>query len=107
MKNRWIPLLAIFLAAVLCLSAWAQKPARLVVDNRTNATATVQVWRYTGYHWDWVTVANVPGGKWAPVGDVKNGDRFRATGVRNNPSKTVTLQMDKGYGGPQDIWILQ
>ena len=107
MKFRCIPVLAICLAVVLCVSAWAQKPARLVVDNRARTNAVVQVWRYTGSHWDWLTVATVPAGRWAPVADVKTGDRFRALGVPNNPSRVVNLRMDPGYGGPQDVWVLR
>ena len=108
MKKHLIRMLAIFLIAGLCQIAWAQKPPRLVVDNRTRAVATVQVWRYTGYHWDWLTVASAPPGRWVPVSGVKNGERFRAMGVGNAPpSKVVNLRMDPGYGGPQDVWVLQ
>ena len=108
MRKQLIRVLAIFLIAGLCQTVAADKAARLVVDNRTKGTATIQVWRYTGYHWDWLTVASVPPGRWVPISDVKNGERFRATGIGNSPpSWVVNLRMDKGYGGPQDVWVLQ
>jgi hypothetical protein len=108
MRNRLLRVIAICLLAGLCHSALAQRQARLVVDNRSRSNATIQVWRYTGYHWDWLTVATVPPGKWVPVSDVKSGERFRAIGVRHTPlSRTVGLHTDPGYGGPQDVWILQ
>jgi hypothetical protein len=99
-----IGVLTIFFIAGLCQTAWAQKAARLVVDNRTAQNATIQVWRYTGYHWDWLTVANVPAGRWVPVSDVKNGERFRVK--ETGKTRVVNLRTDQGYGGPQDVWVL-
>jgi hypothetical protein len=100
-------MLAILLIASLCQVALAQKPARLVVDNRSRSTATVQVWRYTGYHWDWLTVATAPPGRWVAISDVKNGERFRVMGITSAPlSRVVTLRADPGYGGQQDVWVV-
>ena len=108
MRNRLMRVLVICLIAGLCHSALAHHQARLVVDNRTRSRATIQVWRYTGNRWDRLTVATVPGGKWVPVTDVRNGERFRAMGVASTPpSRVVNLRTDPHYGGPQDVWILQ
>jgi hypothetical protein len=105
MRRHWIRTVAVLLIAVFCQIAAAQKAARLVVDNRTKQAATIQVWRYTGYHWDWLTVATVPAGRWVPVTDIKNGERFRVKDTAK--ARVVNLRNDPGYGGPQDVWVLQ
>jgi len=105
MRRRWILAAAIWLWLAPVLLAG---PPRLVVDNRTSSNAVVQVWRYTGDRWDWITVANVEPKTWVPVLDVKDNDRFRAVLPKRPPlNHTVRLHQDRSYGGPQDIWLLQ
>ena len=105
MRRRWILIAAIWLCLAPVLLAG---PPRLVVDNRTALKAVVQVWRYTGDRWDWITVANVAPKTWVPVFDVKANDRFRAVQSKRPPlNHTVRLYPDRNYGGSQDIWLLQ
>jgi hypothetical protein len=103
--RRALVLLAL---AAAILAAGLNRPSRLVVDNRTNSAATIQVWRYTGDHWDWQTVGTVSPRTWIPVSDVRDSDRFRAAGPWSAPQvHVVRLYPDTSYGGHQDIWLLR
>jgi hypothetical protein len=93
----------LFLAGAIAVA----RPSRLVVDNRTNAVATIQVWRYTGDHWDWQTVGTVAPRTYIPLSDVRDNDRFRAIGPWGAQVHVVRLYADTAYGGPQDIWLLR
>jgi hypothetical protein len=108
---RSIPMRAATVLVLLltaALTAAGPKQPRLIVDNRTGSSATVQVWRYTGDHWDWTTVATVAPRTWVPVYSVKANDRFRAVaGGGGTFTHTVSLYEDKAYSGPQDIWLLR
>jgi len=90
----------------LCGSALGQQP-RLVADNRTGEQATIEVWRYNGNVWIWTKVATVAPGRWVPVYDVRNDDKFRATTKKGTKYHTVSLYSDVKYGGSQDIWLIR
>ena len=102
------PALVILLLLTAVTAAAYDQPPRLIIDNRTPSAVTVQAWRYTGDHWNWLTVATVAPRTWVPVLNVKANDRFRAVaGGRETAAHTITLYDDKAYHGPQDIWLLR
>ncbi len=109
MSRVRIPLVVLLLILVLMLPALAGQQPRLIVDNRLDSRATIQVWRYNGERWDWTTVATVEPHHWVPVYKVNANDRFRALPPQRGEtlSHTVSLYADKGYGGLQDIWLLK
>jgi len=90
-----------------CHPATAQeRQTRLVVDNRTEYTAQIYVWRYNGVIWEWSYVTTVNAGYWTSVYRVRNNERYMAylSEIKKYDYHTVRLYYDENYGGWQDIW---
>jgi len=96
MKKSLIRVLWICLCLALLLAA---QPAQLVIVNHNAAAVTIQVWRYTGNHWDWITLAAVPPGRSIALSQVNRNDRFRALGPWSTPPIHVVST-------PRDVWQL-
>lgn len=98
----------LFLALVFVCSARAfskgypdAEQTRLVVDNRSSQFATVDIWRHDGKQWAWRHVLGVGSGRWAPIYDVSQGERLRAT-LGNGVALYHTVSLQSG----QDVWWL-
>jgi hypothetical protein len=78
-----------------------REQTRLVVDNRSTQFANVDIWRHDGKQWAWRHVLGVGSGQWAPIYDVNQGERFRAT-LGNGVELYHTVNLQSG----QDVWWL-
>ncbi len=111
--RRTIITLILALTAVVWLGAAGAggggQPPRLVVDNRTDSVAHVQVWAYNGAYWNWQDLMSLNPRSWRPVYDVHEGKRFRAFVRQSQPPQehSVRLQYDTNYGGYQDLWWIR
>lgn len=95
------------LLATPLLDAQRSQAARLIVDNRTQEPARIEVWRYNGKYWEWSYVADALPRRWIPIYPVNDGDRYRATLRKGIQYHTVQLVYDRNYGGMQSVWWLR